>query len=287
MGDGRRGADSGEGADAGRPRRRMPASEVVRKVRALIRERELEPGEKLGSERGLAADFGISRSDLRIALASLESTHEVIRKIGRGGGIVVADRRLERNFNTSESLPVIARRQGFTLSSVVLHAVITPASPSDVRLLELAGASPMIYDITRLRLIDGKPLSVETSHLPAELFPRFLSRDLTEPFYAMFEREYDVHPAAVDETMETVTADAAMASRLEVAPGTPLVRIRRIARDALGRPYERAVDCYLADRIRFTMHHSGYVRLSATRQRQPARRDARRSAAEPTVSALR
>ncbi|KAB8294562.1 GntR family transcriptional regulator [Bifidobacterium avesanii] len=250
-------------------RHRMPVSEIIYRVRSLIRDRELEPGEKLGSERGLSADFGISRSDLRVALASLESTHEVIRKIGRGGGIVVADRRLERNFNTSESLPVIARRQGFTLSSVVLRAVITPASPSDVRLLELAGPSPMIYDVTRLRLIDGEPLSVEASRLPADLFPQFLMRDLTEPFYTMFERYYDVHPVAVDETMETIAADADIASKLGAAPGTPLVRIRRIARDALDRPCERAVDCYLADRIRFTMHHSGYVRLSATRTPVP------------------
>ena len=246
--------------------RRMTTSEIIHRVRALIRERELEPGEKLGSERALAAGFGISRSDLRVALASLESTREVTRRIGRGGGVMVADRRIERNFNTSESLPVIARRQGFDLRSTVLRAVITPASPSDVRLLELDGPAPMIYDITRLRMLDGEALSVETSRLPADLFPRFPTHDLTEPFYTMFERYYDVHPATVDETMETVAADGRLAELLGVADGSPVVRIRRIARDAGGRPCERAVDCYRADRIRFTMRHSGYVRLSATRR---------------------
>ncbi|NMN00220.1 GntR family transcriptional regulator [Bifidobacterium sp. DSM 109958] len=246
--------------------RRPSVDEIVHRIRAMIRDRELEPGEKMGSERGLAAEFGVSRFELRLALTQLESRHEVIRKIGRGGGIVVADDRLERNFNTSESLPVIARRQGFDLRSSVLRAVITPASPSDARLLELGGPAPTIYDITRLRFIDDGPLSVETSHLPADLFPQFPTHDLTQPFYTMFERYYDVHPAVVDETMETVEADARLAELLGVEIGAPVVRVRRITRDTRGRPCERAMDCYRADRIRFTMRHSGYVRLSATRR---------------------
>lgn len=125
----------------------------------------------------------------------------------------MSDGRLERNINTVESLPTIARRQGMRVSSKVLQAVIAPASPSDIRLLKLPGEHPMVYDITRLRYIEDQPLSLERSHLPAYLFPMFLTRDPTTPFYTMFER---------------------------------------------------AIDVYVADRMRFTMHHSGYVRLSTT-----------------------
>ena len=46
--------------------------------------------------------LGVSRSDLRNALTVLESDHEIIRKIGRAGGIVISDGRLERNINTVE-----------------------------------------------------------------------------------------------------------------------------------------------------------------------------------------
>ena len=74
--------------DAGQGR--LATSELVYRIRALIRDRELQPGERLGSERALAQSLGISRSDLRMALAVLEASHEVIRKIGRAGGIVVS-----------------------------------------------------------------------------------------------------------------------------------------------------------------------------------------------------
>ena len=90
-------------------RTRSATSELVYRIRARIREQELLPGEKLGSERALAESLGVSRSDLRNALTVLESDHEIIRKIGRAGGIVISDGRLERNINTVESLPTIAK----------------------------------------------------------------------------------------------------------------------------------------------------------------------------------
>ena len=67
--------------DAGQGR--LATSELVYRIRALIRDRELQPGERLGSERALAQSLGISRSDLRMALAVLEASHEVIRKIAQ------------------------------------------------------------------------------------------------------------------------------------------------------------------------------------------------------------
>lgn len=249
-------------------RGRAKRSDNIRLLRNLIQERELLPGERLGSEREIASLLGTTRADLRLALAALESTHEVIRRIGRGGGIIVSDSRLERNINTVESLPIIARRQGLVLQSEVHSAVIAPASQSDVRLLELdryvQGGMQNIYDITRVRYVDGRPLSLETSHLPSDIFPSFLTKDLTTSFYARFASDYGIHPSVVDETLESIEASEQQARLLQVDGGTPLMRIRRIARTGDGRPFERATDVYIASRMRFTMHHSGYVRLSAT-----------------------
>lgn len=241
------------------------ADDVARRLRALIHAQDLQPGEKLGSERALAESFGISRALLRLALAKLEESHEIVRKIGRGGGIVISDGKLERSLNTVESLTQIARRQGWRLTSTVLSAALSTAAESDRRLLALPQERPMIYAITRLRMLNGTPLSVEVTHLPAYRFTNFLDLDLTTSFYGHFECEYGIRPKFVDETLDYTTADARQAELLDIAPGGALLRIRRVAADASGVPCERAVDTYLAERMRFTMHHSGFVRLSATR----------------------
>lgn len=203
---------------------------------------------------------------LRPPLAELESNHEIVRKIGRAGGIVVSDGRLERNLNTVESLTQIAKRQGWALQSIVLSAVVAPASASDMRLLRLPADRPTVYAVTRLRMLGDAPLSVETNHLPAYLFPGFLNRDLSMSFYGLFQQEYKIRPQRVDETLDYALACEAAAQRLHVPAGAPTLRINRVAYDQQGRPCERATDVYDAARIRFTMHHSGFVRLSASQR---------------------
>ena len=238
-------------------------SEEIRRIRALIHSGDFQVGERLGSERELAEQLGVSRATLRNALAVMEQHREIRRLIGRNGGVYVSDGRFERNINTEESLPVIVRRQGGALSSSVVSASIASATPSDMRMLESPNDSA-VFNVVRLRRVDGKPLSLEISHLPTALFPRFLSKDLTEPFYSIFDRDYEIRPGSVEEVLEPILSDCRESELLEINVGTPLMRVRRIAKSEQGVPFERAMDVYIASRMRFTMHHSGYVRLSAT-----------------------
>jgi DNA-binding FadR family transcriptional regulator len=54
-------------------------------VHALLsRYLEIGPGMRLPPERQLAAEFGVSRNELRKALAALESEGRVLREVGRG-----------------------------------------------------------------------------------------------------------------------------------------------------------------------------------------------------------
>ncbi|MCH9275088.1 GntR family transcriptional regulator [Bifidobacterium amazonense] len=249
----------------GRVSDHIPVNVLVQKIRDIIGREQLLPGEKLDTERHLAACFHVTRYDIQSALSILESDKEIIRKIGRDGGIFVSDGRLERNFNTLESLPVIAKRQGLEITSRVLKAETIPAAPSDIRVFSLDDANPTIYSITRLRSTGDRPLSLEANRFPAKLFPDLLDHDLAQPLYAIFERYYRIRPANVDEDLESVLPNNEEACLLSIPSATPLIRIHRTTSDRNGIAFERSSELFIADRVRFTMHHSGYVRLSATR----------------------
>ncbi|KFI58341.1 GntR family transcriptional regulator [Bifidobacterium cuniculi] len=241
------------------------AAEVIAaRLRSVIRTQGLRPGERLGTERAIAQELGVSRASLRGALASMEASHEIVRKIGRSGGVIVSDGKLERNLDTVESLTQIARRQGRTLTSKVLSSALAAADSADARLLRLPEERRMVIVVSRLRMLDGRPFCLETTHLPAYRFPGFLERDLTGSFYGMFECGYGIRPHHVEETLDCCGVDGE-ADRLLGDPDA-VMRIRRLAWDERECPCEVAVDLYRADLIRFTMHHSGFVRLSAARQ---------------------
>jgi GntR family transcriptional regulator, transcriptional repressor for pyruvate dehydrogenase complex len=70
---------------------RLDASEhVAREIRRYLSSRDLRPGERLGTEQELAAEFGVSRPTLREGLRLLASSHLIRASRGPGGGIFVA-----------------------------------------------------------------------------------------------------------------------------------------------------------------------------------------------------
>lgn len=78
-------------ASAFRPVRSTRISDdVIEQIRAAIFRGDLRPGDRLPSERELAAQFGISRVTVRDALRALEAGGLIRVKVGGGGGPYVA-----------------------------------------------------------------------------------------------------------------------------------------------------------------------------------------------------
>jgi DNA-binding GntR family transcriptional regulator len=75
---------------------KMTPEEVRRVLADQISRGQLRPGQRLGAERALAAELGVSRATLRQALAVLEDGGVVRRVPGRGGGTFVAKGKIER-----------------------------------------------------------------------------------------------------------------------------------------------------------------------------------------------
>ncbi|WP_421728577.1 GntR family transcriptional regulator [Bifidobacterium dentium] len=237
---------------------------IIQRIRSLIAEQGLMPGDRIGTERSLAEQFGVVRNKIRDALVYMEAHREIIRWIGRNGGVMVADDRLTRNINTTESLPSIARRQGFVLRSRSLEKGEDFATVRERRTFGLESEYSRVYRTTRLRLLDGGPFSLERTTVPANLFPGFLEQNLSCPFYDLFRKRYGLVPKYVDEVIEPIESNEVQSDLLNVMAGTPLIKIHRITQDEHGVTFEEGEDYYLAARIRFDNHHPGCVRRSST-----------------------
>ena len=235
-----------------------PVDLLCSRIRSLIREHEVRAGDRIGDERSLALSLGVPRSRLRQALDRLEADGIVRRRIGRGGGIVASDGRLERNLNTIEGLPEIARQQGVRLETRVLRAEIAQASGQDQRLLDLQPGDH-VYRLLRLRVADGHPLSLEATRLPTAPFPDLLQHDLSS-LYALLRGHYGVSPGYSDETLELTLADDDQSRHLEVATGTPLIHVHRVTTASDDRPIEIGREYFVGADVRFHLRKYGYVR---------------------------
>jgi GntR family transcriptional regulator len=230
---------------------------MANRLRIYLSQQEFLPGERLGDERSLAAALGVPRSKLRLGLSELEREGLICRTIGRTGGVAYTGGRIERGVNTVAGLPDIARAQGLTLETRVLMAGVTLAGPADQRALGLQEGD-RIYQLRRLRSVNGTPLSVETTRVPAEMFPGLLKHDLSA-FYNCLRTVYGVELERSDETLEVILAESEQAQLLEVAPGSALVLVRRVALDGSGRRIEAGEEIFVAQRMRFHLRRQGRV----------------------------
>ncbi|MEO5873904.1 MAG: GntR family transcriptional regulator [Streptosporangiaceae bacterium] len=207
------------------------------------------PGDRLPTERDLAAQLGFSRSTLRLALHDLERAGVVLRRPGRGGGTFVGTPKVERDLGHFAGLGEYIRRQGLVAGARVLTVALTAAPAQAAAALRLRPEDPVI-EVTRVRLAGGEPIALECSRFPAERFPDLAEQALGGSLYDLLRDRYGEIPVRALERIEPVAADARTAALLDVAEGTPLLAVDRVAFNASGDPIEQADDLFRGDRTR-------------------------------------
>ncbi len=231
---------------AGRPDLRL-ADGARHRLLDMISAGALRPGDKLGTERDLAAALSVSRSTLRQVLAVLAQAGVVRRVPGRAGGTFVAHTKVDRDLSVIVGLPEYLRRQGFVAGTQVLSATMTGADDRAAMHLEVAVGS-LVVDIVRIRLADRVPISLERARFPADLVPGLLELPLGGSIYDLLARQYDIIPQEVVEHLEVVEASADEAALLETTERAPLLAIARTSMMASGVPFEFSNDLFRGDR---------------------------------------
>jgi GntR family transcriptional repressor for pyruvate dehydrogenase complex len=100
--------------------RRDASEQVAFEIRQYLSTRGLRPGERLGTEQELAAEFGVSRPTLREGLRLLAGSHLIRASQGPGGGIFVESTQNEgMSRNVSESIAAMLETDSVSLSALV------------------------------------------------------------------------------------------------------------------------------------------------------------------------
>jgi GntR family transcriptional regulator len=208
----------------------------------------LPPGSPLPTERTLTADLETSRTTVRQALSELVGDGKLVRR--QGSGTFVAEPKISWPLQMT-SFTEQAAANGFVASTQLLSAERIKADPDSAARLALKSAAP-IFRIERLRLVDGTPMAVETSHLSAQRFPGLVKElQKTSSLYRVLAEVYGVAPATADETIETAAASPREAELLHTDTGSPMLVLSRHSFDAASNPVEWVRSWYRGDRYTF------------------------------------
>jgi GntR family transcriptional regulator len=219
-------------------------AEIARRIESGI----LRPGDQIPPERELVEQMQVSRMTLRQGLTRLVDRGLLERQ--RGRGTFVREPKVVHSLSNLTGLHGELISQGITPAARLLTSAEIPAPQAVADLLEISEGDA-VYWITRLRLGAGVPIAHETSYFPVCLVPGLLNEDLESGSIYELMGKHGTRPVGARQTLEPVVARSEEATLLEIAPGSPVMLIERIARDAQDRAVEYAKDIYRGDRSRF------------------------------------
>lgn len=126
------------------------SAEIVAQIRERLFDGQLKPGDFVGTERTLAVEFGVSRLTMRDALRILEANGIVEVKVGKSGGVRVAQPRPDR---FADALAVQFALSGITHSEIfeAQMAVETQAVRAAARVMETDDFQALEDQLSRLR----------------------------------------------------------------------------------------------------------------------------------------
>jgi GntR family transcriptional regulator len=210
-----------------------------------IAEGHLRPGDKLPAEHELARAYGVSRITVRQAM-DLLSRRGLIERFPKRGSFVASPPSV--SVWTINSTDDFSRLAAETDLQVIDWKAIEP--PSQVaRLLGVAGEK--VYRLRGVRRRGGVPLYyVEVYTLPG-IGRRLDRHDLGgATVIELIETKLGIPVGSGAEEISAGVADEALAKRLCVRPGAPVLILDVTFFGVDGRPLEYARACYRADQFK-------------------------------------
>jgi GntR family transcriptional regulator len=218
------------------------------------------PGDQLPSEPDLCRFYGVSRTVVRQALLGLEQEGLILRR--KGKGTFAAEAKIAASLvQKLTGFHQDMQERGHRVQTQVLHCAVEPASARVAHSLHLP-AGRLVYNIERLRFVDGEAILLVTTYLPQALCPRLGEFDLSQfSLYNILEKEFGLVLDHGSRTIEAVAANKREAQLLDVPEGAPMMMLDSVTCLADGTPVEVYHAIHRGDRSRFEVE---LVRVNET-----------------------
>lgn len=226
--------------------------DIAERLATEIRSGAWAVGERLPPEEALAARFGVNRHTLRQAVASLAEAGLIRVRQGRGTFVNTAPA-LEYRVGARTRYTERVTQQNRLPDGRLLGSSLRPAEAEAAARLQCEEGRPLIV-LELLRMADGLPISLVTTHFPAARF-------------AGIDRQFEAHRSitqallhfGVQDYRRSFTRVSARlpgkeeAARLHQPPREPLLVVEGVNVDPAGCPIEYSIARCPAERLQVVM----------------------------------
>ncbi|WP_137120485.1 GntR family transcriptional regulator [Segeticoccus rhizosphaerae] len=217
---------------------------VSEALRSRITAQQIASGDLLPAENSLAQEFGVSRSVIRQALATLRNEGYITTVRGRGA--VVTRPTWHRNAQVTAGLSAQMRAMGARVSTQILtYKIERPGGSVSADL----GWRKALH-LERLRLLDDAPVAFIGTWLPdwvATKVPREALVD--QSLHEQLQQRAGITVHGGPREVRAVAVEPAMAESLQIPTGSPVLLLTGQSLDQHGRVVEVFSTWHRSDRI--------------------------------------
>jgi len=207
---------------------------IAETLRGRIRSGALMPGARLASQRALAQEFGVTLMTLRQALDLLERQGLIARR--HGLGTFVASRTIDYDILQFRTFAGDLRSHGEPVETRFLRSQFAQADRRVQAGLRLA-TGEQVFVLERLRLVAGRPVSLQRSFLPEDIGAEVARADLAvTPLRQVLAFKLGIEIARAREEVSAVKLKGREARELNCRPGVPAFCSERVSWATDGRP---------------------------------------------------
>ncbi|MCB0569759.1 MAG: GntR family transcriptional regulator [Phaeodactylibacter sp.] len=224
-------------------------NQVEQLLRTLIEEPRYQNGEFLPKEVDLANHLGIARNTVRHAISKLVNEGLLIRK--KGVGTQVASRKVSTRLDSWFSFSREMQAKGIEVVNFELDLAALPASDEVAEALHLQPGT-RVLQLSRLRGTRKGPMLLSISWFHPRLGLNG-QEDFNKPLYQLLEEQCSVHPSISREEISAIAAEEALAAKLQVETGAPVLFRNRLVFDSDGRAIEYNKVYYQGEGITYSI----------------------------------
>lgn len=226
---------------------------IYEDVKKRIATGEYAVGSKIPDEFTFCEQYQCSRMTVKKALDLLVEEGFLYRKQGQGSFVLnqqLSDGRIE--ISERELSGLTRSSKGKATAKLIRFSLIF-ASKNIAEKLDIHENDP-VYDILRLRLVDGQPYVLEHTYMSPQTIPGITEEVLNKSVYTYIEETLGKRIGAAHKMSYADCSTKQDQETLDLKPTEPVLVVEQIAYLDNGAPFEYSISRHRYDRFRFSVY---------------------------------
>src|SRR5699024_555900 len=203
--------------------KKMPLyQKIMKNIQDYIKNQGLEHGDVIPNEKALSEKYQVSRVTIRKAISRLIEK-EILYSI-KGSGTYVAFPKFEHNLFKLQGFTEEMQPYHDSIKNKVIEFRLIKPNEEIQEILNL-NKEEKVYNIKRIRKLNGEVLIIENAYIPFELFPDLSVEAMTKSKYGYLKEKGYVIKKRVEEFIPRLPSEDTM-EIFNIKSNTPLLELR-------------------------------------------------------------